>query len=156
MNSDNQRLREVLRPYIINAIKENNEADAEWIIDKVTTALKAAIDNKKDYQYVAALDSDEFKKIAKDIKDKTEDSDDQQLKETFLDWLSSGARSLGRGVIDRRAGYLIQAMKYDPKLQRMAKDAGLSPKDFEGKVYGMMKRDNKFLQALITQRAKYI
>ena len=45
-------------------------------------------------------------------------------------------------------------MKYDPKLQRMAKDAGLSSKDFEGKVYDMMKRDNSFLKALITQRAK--
>lgn len=155
MKSNEQILREEIRRYIKKVIKEDKEADAEWVVDKIATALDAAVNKKKDYQYVAAMDSDEFKKTAKDIKNKTNDDEsDQQLKETFLDWLASGARSLGKGIIDRRAGYLTQAMKYDPKLQRMAKDAGLSPKDFEGRVYDMMKRDNKFLKALITQRAK--
>ena len=149
MKPNEQVLRKELRRYIKKVIKENKEADAEWIVDKIATALDAAINKKKDYQYAAAVDSDEFKKTAKDITDKTEDGDsDQQLKETFLDWLAGGARSLGKGIIDRRAGYLTQAIKYDPKLQRMAKDAGLSPKDFEGKVYDMMKRDNSFLKAL--------
>jgi len=157
MKPSEQILREEIRRYIKKVVKENKEADAEWVVDKIVTALDAALSKKKDYQYVAAMDSDEFKKTARDIKNKTNDDEsDQQLKETFLDWLASGAQSLGKGIIDRRAGYLTQAMKYDPKLQRMAKDAGLSPRDFEGRVYDMMKRDNKFLKALITQRAKYI
>jgi hypothetical protein len=152
-----EQVRKELRRYIKKVIKENKEADAEWIVDKITTALKAAIDKKKDYQYVAAIDSDEFKKTAKDIKNKTEDEKgDQQLKETFLDWLASGARNIGSGVIDRRSGYLAQAMKHDPKLQKMAKDIGLSPKDFENKIYSMAKKDSDFLRALINQRAKYI
>ena len=88
MKPNEQVLRKELRRYIKKVIKENKEADAEWIVDKIATALDAAINKKKDYQYAAAVDSDEFKKTAKDIKDKTEDGDsDQQLKETFLDWL---------------------------------------------------------------------
>lgn len=155
MGSAEQSLRKALNTRIKKLLRENKEADAEWIVDKIATALDAAVDKNKDYQYVAAMDSDEFKKTAKDIKHKTNDDEsDQQLKETFLDWLAGGAQSLGKGIIDRRAGYLTKAMKHDPKLRRMAKDAGLSPRDFESRIYGMMKRDNKFLKALVTQRAK--
>ena len=153
MKSNEQILREEIRRYIKKVVKENKEADAEWVVDKIATALDAAVNKKKDYQYVAAMDSDEFKKTAKDIKNKTNDDEsDQQLKETFLDWLASGARSLGKGIIDRRAGYLTQAMKYDPKLQRMAKDAGLSPAALEKKIYGMMRNDTDMLRAIVNQR----
>ena len=79
---------------------------------------------------------------------KQSDDADGLLKETFLDWLAGGARSLGRGIIDRRAGYLTQAMKSDPKLQRMAREAGLNPRDFENKMYGLMQKDTSFLRAL--------
>ena len=152
MKSDNQILREAIRSYIKKVIRESEEeqkADAEWIVDKIATALDAATNKDKDYQYAAAFDSIKLKKLAQDIKnDKQSDDADGVLKETFLDWLAGGARSLGRGIIDRRAGYLTQAMKHDPKLQRMAKDAGLSPRDFENRIYGLMQKDTSFLKAL--------
>ena len=142
-------LREAIRRYAQKIRKENAQADAEWMVDKIATALDAATNKDKDYQYAAAFDSEEFAQLAQDIKKQKQE--EGVLKETFLDWLAGGARNYGRGIIDRRAGYLTQAMRYDPKLQRMAKDAGLSPKDFEGKIYGLMKADNRFLKALATQ-----
>lgn len=149
MKSDNQTLREAIRSYIKKVIKESEEehkADAEWMVDKIATALDAATSKDKEYQYAAATDSSSLKQLAQSIKKQKQD--EQVLKETFLDWLAGGARSLGRGIIDRRAGYLTQALKYDPKLQRMAKDAGLSGKDFESKIYGLMQKDTSFLKAL--------
>jgi len=157
MKPSEQILREEIRRYIKKVVKENKEADAEWVVDKIVTALDAALSKKKDYQYVAAMDSDEFKKTARDIKNKTNDDEsDQQLKETFLDWLASGVSKVGKGIIDRRAGYLIQAMKSDPKLQRIAREAGINQKDFENKIYGLMGRDRDFLKALANVKAKRI
>ena len=152
MRSDIQKLREALRTYIRKVIKENEKADAEWVVDKVLTAVAAATNNKKDYQYAAALDSDKLKSVAQDIKSEKGSQTDEQLMETFFDWLASGARKYVHGIIDRRAGYLQQALKDDPKLQQMARNAGISSKDFEGKIYNLMKSDTKFLQALATQR----
>ena len=146
MKSNHQRLREAIRSYIKKAIKENKQADAEWMVDKVATALDAATNKDKDYQYVAAFDSDKIKQIAQDLKQ--EKQDEVVLKETFLDWLAGGASKWGKEIIDRRAGYLTQALKYDPKLQRMAKDVGLSGKDFESKIYGLMQKDTSFQRAL--------
>jgi hypothetical protein len=146
MNANETLLRESIRLYAQKIRKENKEADAEWMVDKIATALDAATNKDKDYQYAAAIDSDEFKKVAQDLKKQKQE--EAVLKETFVDWLAGGARQWGRGIIDRRAGYLTQALKYDPKLQRMAKDAGLSGKDFESRVYGLMQKDNAFLKAL--------
>lgn len=146
MNVNEQLLRESIRLYAQKIRKENKEADAEWMIDKIATALDAATNKDKDYQYAAAIDSEEFKQLAQDLK--KEKQDEQVLKETFVDWLAGGARQWGRGIIDRRAGYLTQALKYDPKLQRMAKDAGLSGKAFEDKIYTLMQKDTSFLKAL--------
>jgi len=149
MKSNHQRLREAIRSYIKKAIKENKQADAEWMVDKVATALDAATNKDKDYQYVAAFDSNKLKQLAQDIKN--EKQTDELLKETFLDWLAGGASRWGREIIDRRAGYLTQAIKNDPKLQRIARDSGISARDFESKMYGIMKGDNRFLKALATQ-----
>jgi hypothetical protein len=80
--------------------------------------------------------------------DKQSDDADGVLKETFLDWLASGVSKVGKDIIDRRAGYLTQAVKSDPKLQRMAREAGLNPRDFENKMYGLMQKDTSFLRAL--------
>jgi len=150
MKSNHQRLREAIRSYIKKAIKENKQADAEWMVDKVATALDAATNKDKDYQYVAAFDSEEFAQLAQDIKKQKQE--EEVLKETFLDWLAGGASKWGREIIDRRAGYLTQALKNDPKLQRMARDSGISTRDFESKMYGLMKSDSSFLKALATQR----
>lgn len=160
MKSDNQILREAIRSYIKKVIRESEEeqkADAEWIVDKIATALDAATNKDKDYQYAAAFDSSKLKKLAQDIKNnKQSDDADGVLKETFLDWLASGVSKVGKGIIDRRAGYLTQAMKSDPKLQRIAREAGINQKDFENKIYGLMGRDRDFLKALANVKAKRI
>lgn len=150
MNANEQLLRESIRLYAQKLRKENAQADAEWMVDKIATALDAATNKDKDYQYAAAFDSDEFKQLAQDLK--KEKQDEQILKETFLDWLAGGINKYGRGIIDRRAGYLTQAMKSDPKLAQMAKNAGMSPRDFENKMYSIVKSDTSFLRALATQR----
>ena len=152
MKSNHQRLREAIRSYIKKAIKENKQADAEWMVDKVATALDAATNKDKDYQYVAAFDSDKIKQIAQDLKQGKQD--EAVLKETFLDWLAGGASKWGKEIIDRRAGYLTQAIKNDPKLAQMARESGMSAKSYEDTMYKLMKSDTKFLRALATQRAR--
>ena len=158
MDVKEQQLRQLVRELIkktLKEVKEDKQADAEWVVDKIATALDAATNSDKDYQYAAVRGSKEFNKLAQDIKDKKKDTeDDELLKETFLDWLASGARSFGRGIIDRRAGYLTQAMKHDPKLQRMAKDAGLSPAALEKKIYSMIGRDTNTLKAIVNFRLR--
>lgn len=150
MKPKHQRLREAIRSFIKKAIKENAEADAEWVVDKIATALDAAVNKDKDYQFAAAFDSDKLKQLAQDLKKQKQD--EQTLKETFLDWLAGGVNKYGQGIIDRRAGYLTQAIKSDPKLAQMAKNAGMSAKDFESKMYSIVKSDTSFLRALATQR----
>ena len=150
MNANEQLLRESIRLYAQKIRKENAQADAEWMVDKIATALDAATNKDKDYQYAAAFDSDEFKQLAQDLKKQKQD--EQVLKETFLDWLAGGINKYGQGIIDRRAGYLTQAMKSDPKLAQMAKNAGMSARDFENKMYSIVKSDTRFLKALATQR----
>ena len=152
MKAHEQLLRELIRKRAQKIQKENKQADADWMVDKIATALAAATNKGKDYQYVAAFDSTEFKKIAQDIKN--EKQTDEALKETFLDWLAGGASKWGKEIIDRRAGYLTQALKYDPKLQRMAKDVGLSGKDFESKIYGLMQKDTSFLRDLASGKLR--
>jgi len=150
MEANEYILREAIRLYAQKIRKENAQADAEWMVDKIATALDAATNKDKDYQYAAVLDSEEFAQLAQDIKKQKQD--EALLKETFFDWLAGCLEKYGRGIIDRRAGYLTQAMKSDPKLAQMAKNAGLSAKDFESKMYSIMQSDNKFLKALATQR----
>lgn len=149
MNKREQLLRELVRRSAQRLVKENKQADAEWMVDKIATALDAATNKDKDYQYAAALDSEELKQLAQDIKKAKQD--EGQLKESFLDWLAGGASRWGREIIDRRAGYLTQALKNDPKLQRIARDSGISTRDFESKMYDIMKGDTRFLKALATQ-----
>jgi hypothetical protein len=150
MKAHEQLLRELIRKRAQKIQKENKQADADWMVDKIATALAAATNKGKDYQYVAAFDSTEFKKIAQDIKN--EKQTDEALKETFLDWLAGGASKWGKEIIDRRAGYLTQAIKNDPKLAQMARDSGMSAKSYEDTMYKLMKSDTKFLRALATQR----
>jgi len=150
MNANETLLRESIRLYAQKIRKENKEADAEWMVDKIATALDAATNKDKDYQYAAAFDSEDFKKVAQDLKKKKQD--EAVLKETFLDWLAGGIGKYGQGIIDRRSGYLMQAMKGDPKLAQMARNAGMSDRAFEDTMYKLMKSDTKFLQALATQR----
>ena len=152
MKAHEQLLRELIRKRAQKIQKENKQADADWMVDKIATALAAATNKGNDYQYVAAFDSTEFKKIAQDIKN--EKQTDEALKETFLDWLAGGASKWGKEIIDRRAGYLTQAIKNDPKLAQMARDSGMSAKSYEDTMYKLMKSDTKFLRALATQRAR--
>jgi hypothetical protein len=150
MNKREQLLRELVRRSAQRLVKENKQADAEWMVDKIATAIDAATNKDKDYQYVAAFDSDELKQLAQDLKKGKQE--EAVLKETFLDWLAGGASKWGKEIIDRRAGYLTQAIKNDPKLAQMARDSGMSAKSYEDTMYKLMKSDTKFLRALATQR----
>lgn len=80
--------------------------------------------------------------------------EEQKLKEGFGNWLSGVARNLVHGIIDRRAGYLTQALKYDPKLQRLAKDLKITNNDFEKRIYTLMDKDPDFLRALASGSLK--
>ncbi len=157
MKSKHQRIREAIYSYIKKIIKENTKeqsaaADAEWMADKITTALDAATNKDKDYQYVAAFDSDKLKKLAQDLK--KEKQNEQALKETFFDWLAGGVRNWGNQIIDRRAGYLQKALNQDPKLQRMAKDFGISNQNFEKTIYNLMGKDTSFLKDLASGKMR--
>lgn len=154
MKPNHQRLREAIRSYIRKIIKETTQAqaDAEWVVDKVATALDAATNKNKDYQYAAALDSDKFKQLAQNLK--KEKQKEQALKEAFLDWLGGGMRYWGRDFIDRKQGYLTQAIGHDPKLQRMAKEFGISNSNFEKTIYNLMQKDTSFLRDLASGKMR--
>ena len=79
---------------------------------------------------------------------------EEKLKEGFLDWMGGVARNMTYGILDKRAGYLQQALQYDPKLQRLAKDLKMSRGDFESRVTSLMDRDPDFLKALATAKYK--
>jgi hypothetical protein len=82
--------------------------------------------------------------------------EEEKLKEGILSWMGGVARNIAYGIIDKRAGYLTQALKYDPKLQRLAKDLKLSTADFESRVTSLLDKDPDFLKALANVKAKRI
>lgn len=153
MKSNERELRKLIRNEVKRMLREDAQASADWYVDKLSTALDAATNKDKDYQYAAAFDSDEFKKLVSRIKQKKQN--EAKLKESFYSWLSGKAQKFAGGIIDRRTGYLTNALKDDPKLQRIAKTAGLSSKDFESRVYSLMGRDRNFLQSLATAKFKF-
>jgi|TARA_R110000744_G_scaffold355827_1_gene462444 hypothetical protein len=140
-------------------VKEGKQKEADYIVDKVLTAIDAATSKKADYQFPATTESPHVKKLAKDLrKSKKEkgskDSDDEALMNEIFNWLISGAERWGQGILQKRKGYLEKALYKDPKLKRMAKDFGLSDKEFEGKVYGLMKKDRRFLEDLASGKMR--
>ena len=156
MNKE-QQLRELVRKQIDKLTQDEKQAEADYIVDKILTAIDAATNKKADYQYSSAAASPEVKKLAKDLKNNKnakKELDEELLAERVFDWLLGGARNWAHQILQRRKGYLEKALKYDPKLQRMAKDFGISKSDFEGKVYDLMKRDRRFLEDLASGKVR--
>ena len=155
----NEIANELIQHNIIKIIKENKQEEADYIVDKVLTAIDAATSKKADYQFPATTASPHVKKLAKDLKkgkkeEGGDDSNDEALMNEIFSWLISGAERWGQGILQKRKGYLLKALHKDPKLKRMAKDFGLSDKEFEGKVYSLMKKDRRFLEDLASGRMR--
>lgn len=79
-----------------------------------------------------------------------------RLEEGVMDWMSGVARNMAYSIIDKRGAYLSQAIKYDPKLQKLAQGLKMNTADFEKRVASLLDKDPRFLKALATQRAKRI
>ncbi len=95
-----------------------------------------------------------FRQLIKEVYEEL--LEEEKLKEGILSWMGGVARNIAYGIIDKRAGYLTQALKYDPKLQRLAKDLKLSTSDFEQRVTSLLDKDPDFLRALSNVKAKRI
>jgi len=79
-----------------------------------------------------------------------------RLEEGLFSWASGVADDLIYGIINKRADILRTKIFDDPKLLQLAKDLKLSKHDFEKRVTSLLSRDNRFLNALATVRAKYV
>ena len=79
-----------------------------------------------------------------------------KLNEDILGWMSGIGKQVAYDIIDRRAKGLNAALKYDPKLLRLAKDLKITSRDLEDRISSLVDKDPKFLKALATQRAKRI
>ena len=77
---------------------------------------------------------------------------EHRIEEGLIGWMGNVAKQVAYGIIDRRAQGLSNALKYDPKLQRLAKDLKLTTKDLESRIGSLLDKDPKFLKALATQR----
>lgn len=88
----------------------------------------------------------EFHKLVTEVHQ--EILEEEKLKEGLLSWASGVAKNVAYGIIDKRADYLRQAIQYDPKLQRLAKDLKTTNSDFQKRVTSLLDRDPDFLRAL--------
>ncbi len=79
-----------------------------------------------------------------------------RLEEGLLSWASGAADNLVYGILNRRADIMNSKIFDDPKLLQLAKDLKMSKSDFEKRVTSMLSKDNRFLKALATVRAKYV
>lgn len=154
---DNEtKLREYIRRECKRLHETNAEQQTDWFVDKILQSLDAATNKKADYQFAAAVDSDDVKKAAKDIKKEEQLTEQEEtlINEFVINWLTGAARNWGNNILDRRKGYLDKAIKTDPKLKRMAKQFGIKEKDFEKTVYDIMKRDRRFIEDLASGKMR--
>jgi len=79
---------------------------------------------------------------------------EHRINEDIVGWMGGVAKQIAYNIIDRRAQGLSGALKYDPKLQRLAKDLKLTTKDLESRINTLLDKDPRFLRALATQRYK--
>lgn len=79
-----------------------------------------------------------------------------KLEEGLYSWASGVADDLFYGIINKRADIMRSKIFDDPKLLSLAKDLKLSKQDFEKRVTGLLSKDDRFLNALATVRAKYV
>lgn len=89
--------------------------------------------------------SDIHKIIREEIKN-------HKINEDIIGWMSGVGKQVAYDIIDRRAKGLNSALKYDPKLLRLAKDLKMTSRDLEDRISSLASRDVGFLRALATQK----
>lgn len=75
-----------------------------------------------------------------------------KINEDIIGWMAGVGKQVAYDIIDRRAKGLTNALKYDPKLLRLAKDLKMTSRDLENRISSLVDKDPKFLRALATQR----
>lgn len=83
-----------------------------------------------------------------------EELKNHMIDEDIIGWMAGVGKQVAYDIIDRRAKGLSGALKYDPKLLRLAKDLRMTSKDLEDRISSLIDKDPKFLRALATQRSK--
>ena len=96
----------------------------------------------------------QFRKLIKEIYQEV--LEEEKLKEGLLSWAGGVADNIVYSVINNYKNIRQTDIFKDPKIRSLAKDLKISQSDLEDRVSDLLKRDNKFLKALATQRAKYI
>lgn len=81
-----------------------------------------------------------------------EEMHEHMIEEDILGWMSGIGKQVAYDILDRRAKGLNNALKYDPKLLRLAKDLKMTSRDLEDRISSLVDKDPKFLRALATQR----
>lgn len=77
-----------------------------------------------------------------------------RIDEDIVGWMAGIGKQIAYDIIDRRAKGLNNALKYDPKLLRLAKDLKITSKDLENRISNLADKDPRFLRALATQRVR--
>ena len=83
-----------------------------------------------------------------------EELKNHMIDEDIIGWMAGVGKQVAYDIIDRRAKGLSGALKYDPKLLRLAKDLRMTSKDLEDRISSLIDKDPRFLRALATQRSK--
>jgi hypothetical protein len=83
-----------------------------------------------------------------------EELQNHMIDEDIIGWMAGVGKQVAYDIIDRRAKGLNNALKYDPKLLRLAKDLRMTSRDLEDRISSLIDKDPRFLRALATQRSK--
>lgn len=82
--------------------------------------------------------------------------EEEKLKEGLLSWAGGVADNIVYSILNNYKNIRQTDIFKDPKIKSLAKDLKMSQSDLEDRVSDLLKRDNRFLKALATQRAKRI
>lgn len=77
---------------------------------------------------------------------------EEKLKEGLLSWAGGVADNIVYSVLNNYKNIRQTDIFKDPKIRSLAKDLKISQSDLEDRVSDLLKRDNRFLKALATQR----
>lgn len=81
---------------------------------------------------------------------------EEKLKEGLLSWAGGVSDNIVYSILNNYKDIRQTDIFKDPKIKSLAKDLKISQKDLESRVNNLLQRDNRFLKALATQRAKRI
>ena len=82
--------------------------------------------------------------------------EEEKIKEGILSWAGGVADNIVYSVLNNYKSIRQTDIFKDPKIKALAKDLKISQSELEDRVSDLLKRDNRFLKALATQRAKRI